>query len=526
MPQEFANNATSILVAAINASQTYLEVEDGTAFPNPGASDYYLATIHTADYSEWEIVKVTSRDGNDFDVIEREHEGTAQAWIAGVFVSANLTQDTMENLRDDTATALSNAATALSTANAADSKADDALDAVAEAGISATLQVRVTGAYNSLDLEDLLRVERYSGWALLYGGSRGYPTFGFSPKDWFQVQVYRNTDIQVFFYDDEDWGSPIYGDLYRIKGHRWIEFKPDLTTDDVITIVGAYNSGRDDYSVDTVATYGYVAGGRESGNLIDDYQQLDLQTHSLSLITETMNQNSESGADAVSSVTYGWQIGGTATTNYERFDNTLHTATAYASGMSVGTTGNRAVVTDGSVEAFLIGPSTDTDSVQKLTFATPAWSTTSITCSTDQQHSGVTDNTDSYGYTLRSGSAYVEKLTFSTESLSSIDRSTTTSGGTAAAFDTNIAYFAGGNLQKFAMATETYTQTALDNGSFSPTKLGISDGTTYAVSVEETFVAATETTTFVGYIGYQADLVNNNIITPAAGEWSDDWTQS
>lgn len=62
MKQLFANNAKTTLAAPITVGSTGLVVADGSRFPNPGANEYFLATIELG--GQIEIVMITGRTGN------------------------------------------------------------------------------------------------------------------------------------------------------------------------------------------------------------------------------------------------------------------------------------------------------------------------------------------------------------------------------------------------------------------------------------------------------------------------------
>jgi hypothetical protein len=91
--QLFTNNATTLLDADITIGATSLTVttSDGALFPNPTAGDWFYATIQSGSIVE--IVQVTSRTGDTFDVIVRGQDGTsAAAWTAGATVELRLSK--------------------------------------------------------------------------------------------------------------------------------------------------------------------------------------------------------------------------------------------------------------------------------------------------------------------------------------------------------------------------------------------------------------------------------------------------
>ena len=74
------NNATTTLTAAIDTSSTAIVVTDGSVFPVPSASQYFYATLASAE-GVLEIVKVVNRSSNILTV-ERGKEGTVPSIFA------------------------------------------------------------------------------------------------------------------------------------------------------------------------------------------------------------------------------------------------------------------------------------------------------------------------------------------------------------------------------------------------------------------------------------------------------------
>lgn len=99
MTQLFSNNATSVLTADINSAATIitLPLGDGALFNSPVDPDFELVTIHNSSYSYWEVVKVVSRSGDSL-TISRGYEGVQQEWLAGSYVSANITAQTLTDI--------------------------------------------------------------------------------------------------------------------------------------------------------------------------------------------------------------------------------------------------------------------------------------------------------------------------------------------------------------------------------------------------------------------------------------------
>ena len=102
--QLFSNNASTTLASAINDIATSMLVATGTgslfATPTgygvPAIDQYELITISQG--SNIEIVKCTSRSGDNF-FIQRAQEGTtAQNWSVGAKVESRITKGTLENI--------------------------------------------------------------------------------------------------------------------------------------------------------------------------------------------------------------------------------------------------------------------------------------------------------------------------------------------------------------------------------------------------------------------------------------------
>jgi hypothetical protein len=82
----FADNATSTLASAIDASVTTITLAtgEGGKFPSPTGGDFFDLTL-TQELSEssWEIVKVTERTGDTLTVTRGQYGTTASGWGAG-----------------------------------------------------------------------------------------------------------------------------------------------------------------------------------------------------------------------------------------------------------------------------------------------------------------------------------------------------------------------------------------------------------------------------------------------------------
>jgi len=88
---QITNNATGQLDAGISAAALTLtmKVGEGAEFPSTAGDNYFYVTLQKAD-GNWEIVKVTTRTADVFDVIVRNQDsstGAAQAFTANDIVS-------------------------------------------------------------------------------------------------------------------------------------------------------------------------------------------------------------------------------------------------------------------------------------------------------------------------------------------------------------------------------------------------------------------------------------------------------
>lgn len=99
MPVVIANNATSLLAAAIDADDNTISVLTGDAgkFPNPAVSEWFPLTL-VDNAGNMEIVKATARNGA-IVTVERAQEGTtAKAFGAGARVDHRLTAGAIRSL--------------------------------------------------------------------------------------------------------------------------------------------------------------------------------------------------------------------------------------------------------------------------------------------------------------------------------------------------------------------------------------------------------------------------------------------
>jgi len=96
--QLFANNASVQLISTFGIGVSTLVLPEGTGdlFPVIGTDQYFLVTLHTVNYDQWEIIKVNARSGDTLSSIDRAYEGIQYAWSAGEYASTNITRKTME----------------------------------------------------------------------------------------------------------------------------------------------------------------------------------------------------------------------------------------------------------------------------------------------------------------------------------------------------------------------------------------------------------------------------------------------
>jgi hypothetical protein len=96
----YTNNASTILASSITNSATSLTVASGqgSKFPNPTGSDYFLCTLQGASGTPIEIVKVTSRSTDTFTIVRAQEGTTASAFNANDIVELRITAGEMTNL--------------------------------------------------------------------------------------------------------------------------------------------------------------------------------------------------------------------------------------------------------------------------------------------------------------------------------------------------------------------------------------------------------------------------------------------
>ena len=94
----FANNANSTLAGAITNTSVSLNVQAGAGalFPNPTSGQYFVCTLLDASTRTIrEIIWVTARSGDVFTVVRAQEGTTAENWLAGDFISNQLTAGQM-----------------------------------------------------------------------------------------------------------------------------------------------------------------------------------------------------------------------------------------------------------------------------------------------------------------------------------------------------------------------------------------------------------------------------------------------
>lgn len=98
----FANNATSTLAAAIDDSQTEIELAtgEGDRFPELISAQIFVLTVVNLTTGDREIMNVTARDGDTLTV-ERGCEDTSAAeFPLGALVQLRVTADTLHYLQE------------------------------------------------------------------------------------------------------------------------------------------------------------------------------------------------------------------------------------------------------------------------------------------------------------------------------------------------------------------------------------------------------------------------------------------
>ena len=103
--QLFANNADSSLNGAIASDTTVLVLKagEGGKFPSPTNGDFFLVTLFqrvgTTELNH-EIVKCTSRVGDNLTVVRAQEGTTAKAFNSGDLVELRVTAGTLTSKAD------------------------------------------------------------------------------------------------------------------------------------------------------------------------------------------------------------------------------------------------------------------------------------------------------------------------------------------------------------------------------------------------------------------------------------------
>jgi len=104
--QLWQDNANASLESGITDSATSLTLKtgEGQIFPDPGADQFFVATLIRASDGAWELVKVTARSGDEFSTIERGYDGTTPiSFNADDSVSLRISAKALANLAQKSA---------------------------------------------------------------------------------------------------------------------------------------------------------------------------------------------------------------------------------------------------------------------------------------------------------------------------------------------------------------------------------------------------------------------------------------
>ena len=102
MPIKLANNATSTIATAINASDVgvVLATGDGAKFPALAAGEYFYITFESTG-GTYEIAKATARAGDSLTIVRAQEGTTAQSFAAGSRVELRVTAASINDLIDE-----------------------------------------------------------------------------------------------------------------------------------------------------------------------------------------------------------------------------------------------------------------------------------------------------------------------------------------------------------------------------------------------------------------------------------------
>ena len=98
MAVKFANNVSTTLSSAINASQTTISVTDASGLPTLSSGDYIYLTIDTDSSPTLEVVKVTAISSNSLTVVRGQDGTTASSFSAGVKVELRVTAAALDDI--------------------------------------------------------------------------------------------------------------------------------------------------------------------------------------------------------------------------------------------------------------------------------------------------------------------------------------------------------------------------------------------------------------------------------------------
>ena len=99
MAVKFANNVSTTLSSAINATQTPISVADASGLPTLSSGDYVYLTIDTDTASPTlEVVKVTAISSNSLTVVRGQDGTTASSFSSGTKVELRVTAAALDDI--------------------------------------------------------------------------------------------------------------------------------------------------------------------------------------------------------------------------------------------------------------------------------------------------------------------------------------------------------------------------------------------------------------------------------------------
>ena len=99
MAVKFANNVSTTLSSAINASQTTISVTDASGLPALSSGDYVYLTLDSNDSSPTlEVVKVTAISSNSLTVVRGRDGTTASSFSSGAKVELRITAAGLDDI--------------------------------------------------------------------------------------------------------------------------------------------------------------------------------------------------------------------------------------------------------------------------------------------------------------------------------------------------------------------------------------------------------------------------------------------